>query len=620
MTTKDKINTRRRYALGIALSVAASLHLLGLWCIHDMPLPFSGKSSPWSYQERETAIGQLLENRELTRKNVQLAQTFKQFLKEVVGETTSTTDTFDVESVEAPELESVFELAAEAPLPTLDDSTPEGVLETFWNDDLDASTAEALKADMIVVSDQEWAEELLRATEALAGEVDVNAFDPLDNLESLAIGVHDNSSNDGEGLVSSSGLRQHERSADASPQASLLGAQEEGSYRQRLEETRQREQENLSPQLAPVLTQGGPQVLLPGQQQSPSNSQAHVASSNDFDVYIEYAARRDAPGYLFRLTLQPRPEVIFKSIRHNIAFLIDRSHSISKERYYATKAAVASALDMLREGDSFNILVFDDTVSKLAPEYLRVSASTVAQARQFLAAQPHGGLFASTDLYASLGNIIPDIVGEHELNTVILLSDGDTYLSKDKQRQNIGQWSRINGGKVALYSLAVGPKDNLALLDLISSINKGKLNYCAHPSQVCDAISGLLRSLRNPIGKNLTASVVTRHDDTVVNLLHTSHRRPDLYRDAPYSIYGTANNLDDFFLFVQGHYYNSFLDIKQHIAFKGATPARIEELERQYAISQAHELYTAYLAEGNNSYLNQARHLLKPYKIPVAFQ
>ena len=74
-------------------------------------------------------------------------------------------------------------------------------------------------------------------------------------------------------------------------------------------------------------------------------------------------------------------------------------------------------------------MIFDDKVVKYSHKNIVWNPKNVSLAKQFLNNQKHGGFFATTDLYSSLDKIVPDAVQEDEVNTAILLSDGDTYIT-----------------------------------------------------------------------------------------------------------------------------------------------------------------------------------------------
>lgn len=343
-----------------------------------------------------------------------------------------------------------------------------------------------------------------------------------------------------------------------------------------------------------------------------------VAESDHFDVHVELLPRRLHPGYLFKATLVPKQQIAFKRIRENYFFLIDRSNSIIRGRYFYNKKAVSEVLSFLKPGDHFNILIFDNHVMRLARKALPWNEENVKLARLFLEEQGHGGYFATTDLYSSLGKIIPQDVAAEEINTAILLSDGDTYLPIDKQRQLIGGWSTYNQGKVSLHCLASGGGNNLPLLEVLSTFNKGELIYVSKHDQVIDRLKQLVLSLQNPIGKEIVATAVTATDEMAVYLQPRGNRLPDLYKNRPFTVFGYTNRLDDFTLFVQGSYYDRKFDIKKRISFEGAKRGTLF-LEREWAQLAATEHYERFFQDGKKAHLEAASELLAPLNVTVPF-
>lgn len=340
-----------------------------------------------------------------------------------------------------------------------------------------------------------------------------------------------------------------------------------------------------------------------------------LANGEHFDVEVEYAPKRYRPGYVFKASFYPRSDVVFKRIRQNVFFLIDRSNSIPRARYALNKRVVAEALEYLKAGDTFNILIFDDKVVRFAQDAVPWNEETIAEARAFLDRQGHGGYFAATELYASLGKIIPQDVSDHEVNTAILLSDGDTYLSQEMQRQMIAGWTARNHGKVCLYSIASGTGNNLPLLDLLSSFNQGCLIYTQDHNELAPILVNLLRTIHSPIGKEIVATPVTADKQTTVILQPKAVRLPDLYQHRPFVVYGSVNRLSDFVLFLQGKYYDRRFDIKKTISFENAKIGSFS-LERKWTQLLVYEYYAHYLEDGNPDHLEAAKQLLRPMNIP----
>lgn len=353
-------------------------------------------------------------------------------------------------------------------------------------------------------------------------------------------------------------------------------------------------------------------------QADPLDSYGSIAGSDHFDITVEYAPKYAGPGYVFKVTFTPKKEVVFKRIRHNVTFLIDRSNSIPKARYQLNKQAVAAALPHLLQGDTFNLLIFDDQVVRFSPQMVATNPENIQNALAFLNQQGHGGIFASTDLYSSLGKILPRDVPDNEVNTAILLSDGDTFLPVEKQRQMIGEWTAQNHGKVTLFSVASGVGNNLPLLELMSLFNKGALVYAQHHEGMAEQMVNLLSSLARPIGKDLIATAVCTDRQATISLQPRNARLPNLYQNRTFSLFGSTNRLSDFILFIQGKYYGTRFDIKKKISFKEAESASLV-LERQWTELEAQDYFDRYFRDGQVHHLHRAAELLAPLNLSVPF-
>lgn len=359
-------------------------------------------------------------------------------------------------------------------------------------------------------------------------------------------------------------------------------------------------------------------LLLDRDFSHPREEKSQIAESDHFTVTVQYAPRRFFPGYVFKVTLVPKQEISFKKIRQNYTFLIDRSNSIVRGRYFYNKKAVSEVLSFLRPGDTFNILLFDDQIEKLATAPLAFSEDNVKKARLFLEKEGHGGCFAATDIYSSLHKIVPADVLDTEVNTAILLSDGDTYLPLEKQRQLIGGWSKKNKGKVSLFCLASGSGNNLSLLQIIATFNKGELNFVPKHEQVGERLKNLVLSLQNPIGKHLVATAIAARKDVSIYLQPKNGRLPDLFKNRGFTIFGSTSELADFTLFLQGKYYERRFDVKKKITFSEALGGTVS-LEREWAEFVAQDYYEKFFQDGKVSHLQEAKEFLSPLNLTVPF-
>lgn len=338
----------------------------------------------------------------------------------------------------------------------------------------------------------------------------------------------------------------------------------------------------------------------------------------DFDLQVEYAPKQLRPGYVFKITLIPREEASFNRIHQNYFFILDRSNSLPRTRYLLNKKAVSEALDLLNRQDHFNIFVFDRHIVRLAEEPLECSQANIDAAKQFLEKHGHGGYFAETELYTSLQKILPANPDENKVNTAILLSDGDTYLSPEKQRAAIGSWTLKNQGKVALYCAAAGARNNLAVLELLSTFNKGFLIYAADHRQIGDRLKQLIRTIQNPMGKEIVATAIPIDKQMNISLQPKQQRLADLYQNRPFVLYGSTNRLADFVLFLQGKCEGHTFDFKKRISFTAAKMGS-PTIERGWAAIVAQEFYEKFLEDGNICHLEAAKQFLLPLNMSIPF-
>lgn len=351
---------------------------------------------------------------------------------------------------------------------------------------------------------------------------------------------------------------------------------------------------------------------------SNQNKKGASFESDLFAVDVEYAKKKNSTETVFKITIKPSKTISFKPIRQNTFFLVDRSHSIPNGRYRENKKAIKEALAVLKKDDCFNILLFDDKIVHFSPNPVQLTDANIEKACAFLNKEGHGGIFTTTDLARSLENIIPENVKREEVNNAILLSDGDTYLSLEKQRLLIKNWSAKNKGKVSLFCVASGVGNNLDLLEMMSTFNKGVLTYALKDDWIEGRLKKLLTAISCPIGKEIVVTPLCNDPSNRITLFPKKGRLPDLYLNRPYVIYGTMSHPTNFTLFLQGRYYDRPFDIKKKIDFISAKPA-VKGIEEEWVKLASHEHYEQFFQDGNPKHLDKVKALLAPLNLYAPF-
>lgn len=327
-----------------------------------------------------------------------------------------------------------------------------------------------------------------------------------------------------------------------------------------------------------------------------------------FAVDIKTFAQEDG-SYLFSLAFVPKFDLAEYRMKQNYYFLIDRSNSIEKHRFQSFKRAVLRSIGVLREGDSFNIVLFDSKITRLSEIPLPFNHKNYQAAEEFLNKQNATHYGTATEIYAALPKIVPSQVNPNEAHTAILITDGNSHIKADKQRSLINQWLEANQGRVTLYTAAVGQGNNLPMLDLLGTAGRGSLLYSDTHTGFPRKLAKLVLSLRTPVAQEMSFSVLSVDSSSRLKLYPTPSRLPFLFYDRPYVMFGVAEKLSDFSILLQGKNKDQLLSIKKNISFSDAKPGT-RALIKQWPVFQAHLLYEQYLLEGKTALFEEAKKLL----------
>lgn len=339
--------------------------------------------------------------------------------------------------------------------------------------------------------------------------------------------------------------------------------------------------------------------------------------SDDFDTDIVFLPNDEGDGYIFALTLIPKPYVDFPKIKQNFFFLIDRSNGIGQKRFHTTQSAVLRSLTFLNEEDTFNIIAFDNRVELLSPYNVNYGKEGVVKARQFLDKLSLGNIFTSSNLSYPLYSVLSYPSDDDEINVAILLTNGDGISEMFNNRFVLNEWSLENKGHVSLYSLGLSSDQKIPMMEVFTSFNQGKVLTAKTSTGIKRKLLKLMQSIKHPIAKDVTLSAISK--DSLANIELYSHLKPPhLYCNDPYVIMGSVKTLDDFILFVQARRNGGFLNIKKSITFKGAKTAD-KVLRKQWALQKAYEKYNFFLQTQDPKYLKEVKAILTPYKIDPIF-
>lgn len=323
-----------------------------------------------------------------------------------------------------------------------------------------------------------------------------------------------------------------------------------------------------------------------------------------FDVDLKLYPQEEG-SYLFSLTFFGKTNLTEHALKQNYYFIIDRTASIDKYRYQTFKRGVVRALACLREGDFFNIFIFDSKITQFSKEPLCFNKKTQQAAQRFLEDEPHQHHRKSVDIYSALIDLLPYQKKQQEAHTVILITDGKGSLHTQQQKHIIETWLTQSQGKISLYTAAVGQENNILFLDLLSRLSRGHLMYSDTHASFPRKLAKLVSTLRSPIAKEMSFTLVSSDPKSRLKLYPPPMQLPDLFCHHPYVLLGKIEKPTDFVLMIQGKHKGTVLNIKKQISFKQAKTATSLFL-KEWKAFQAHLYYEKYLLEEKPIFLEKA--------------
>lgn len=342
-----------------------------------------------------------------------------------------------------------------------------------------------------------------------------------------------------------------------------------------------------------------------------------VEWEEDLDVDVALMPTQTPNQYVFSVTVHPEFTTNTPSMKQNFYFAIDRSSSIEKHKFSRFKRAVQRSLAALHDGDNFNIYVFDRKVSKLSDRALPVTPKTIHMAEEFLESQSSKTHFAATEVYNSLEEMLPSRFDPDELHSVILITDGNTLLNSNQQKQAIARWSEKYDGLVNFYAAAAGKGNNLVLLDVLSYTTAGKLLYSDTNAGFPRKLVRLVKDLHNPIIKDLSVEVQAKDPRAHITLYPKKSQLPPMFAEKSYTIVGTIDELCDLTLHIQGRNHDKWLNIRKDIPLTSG-PSHSRALEKLWATTQSRICYDHFLKNGKTSHLKEAVQIVAPYRGVIA--
>lgn len=260
----------------------------------------------------------------------------------------------------------------------------------------------------------------------------------------------------------------------------------------------------------------------------------------DRDFVLEWSAvASDAPQVgLFRehigkddyvlAYVTPPAVASVKRAQREVIFVIDNSGSMGGTSIEQAKASLDYALSQLQPGDRFNVIRFDDTLTKFFEDSVDANQENIASARRFVTSlEAQGG----TEMLPALHAALDDSNQGNGLRQIVFLTDGE--ISNEQQLLDAVAARR---GRSRIFMVGIGSAPNSYLMNRAAELGRGTFTHIGLAAEVDERMRALFDKLENPAVTDLKAHFSEKNVSMTPSLL------PDLYRGEPLVIAARMGN------------------------------------------------------------------------------
>jgi Ca-activated chloride channel family protein len=211
---------------------------------------------------------------------------------------------------------------------------------------------------------------------------------------------------------------------------------------------------------------------------------------------LSYRESEGEDGYVLVLA---SPEVTSRNRElpsKSVIFVLDRSGSMTGQKIEQAKKSLRFVLENLREGDTFNVLVYDDRVESYKPELQRYSSETRAEALRYVDNIYPGG---STNIDEALREAMKQVRDSSRPSYVLFLTDGLPTAGETNEAAIAKRAKDANQADARLFAFGVGLDVNARLLDRLSGGNGGTSEYVKPNEDIEANVSRFFRKMTSPV-------------------------------------------------------------------------------------------------------------------------
>jgi Ca-activated chloride channel family protein len=218
---------------------------------------------------------------------------------------------------------------------------------------------------------------------------------------------------------------------------------------------------------------------------------------------ISYRPKDSEDGF-FLMLASPDVKPDAKPLPKTVVFVVDRSGSMTGQKFEQARGALKFLLQQLKPEDNFNLVVYDSAVESFRPELQRADEATIKAATGFVDGLYAGG---STNIDGALQTALAQLTDPKRPSYVLFLTDGLPTVGEMNEQKIATKAKEANKVNARLFNFGVGFDVNSRLLDRISRDHRGQSVYVRPNENIEAFVSSLYRKIGSPVLTDIAINV-----------------------------------------------------------------------------------------------------------------
>jgi len=244
---------------------------------------------------------------------------------------------------------------------------------------------------------------------------------------------------------------------------------------------------------------------------------------------ISYPDPKVGGGYFLLLAgLPANPEQYGKRIKREVTLVMDRSGSMNGEKMEQAREAALQIIAGLEEGESFNLITYNEAVDTFAPGPVPKTKDTVTKARAYIQGiQARGG----TNIHDALLESLRPKPAPETLPLVLFLTDGLPTVGQTSEVAIRNVAMKANPYHRRVFTFGVGVDVNTPLLEKIATETRAIATFVMPKEDVELKVAGVFKRLSGPILSDPRLKVIDPQGQPAIGRVRDllPHALPDLF-------------------------------------------------------------------------------------------